>query len=90
MPALLLLAEFSNENPRQRFLVWLDALDFPHLAVVDPAIGLSLFLRLPLICREYGGGDPLVVVTIAIGDRPKPVLMAYLLMLISGLPTALE
>ena len=27
-----------------------------------------------LICCEYGGGNPLAVVTIAIGDRPKPVL----------------
>lgn len=74
MPALLLLAELSNENSRQRFLMWLDALDFPYIAAVDPTIGSGLFLRLLLICREYGGSDSLAVVTIAISDRPKPVL----------------
>ena len=61
MPVLLLLAELSNENSRQRFLMRLDALDFPYIAAVDPTIGSSLFLRLLLICREYCGGDPLAL-----------------------------
>ena len=57
MPALLLLAEFSNENSRQRFLVRFDALDFPYLTVINLTIGSSLFLCLLLICREYSGGE---------------------------------
>lgn len=65
MPALLFLAEFSKKNSHQRFLMRFDALDFPYLAAVNLTSGPGLFLRLPLICREYGGGDPLAVVTIA-------------------------
>lgn len=58
MPALLFLAEFSKKNSHQRFLMRFDALDFPYLAAVNLTSGPGLFLRLPLICREYGGGDP--------------------------------
>lgn len=43
MPAPLLLAEFSNENSCQRFLVRFDAFDFPYLAAINLTIGLGLF-----------------------------------------------